>query len=73
MVVSGYWGVVCCSDASALTINQQSSEVLPSLGNLIRRALLRRFVGPPAEEGRSMAKAAAAKVVVLDLDHEPRL
>jgi hypothetical protein len=39
---------------------------------LLERALARGFVGPPADEFRSMAEAIAADVIVAHLRHEDR-
>src|ERR1700704_1464524 len=52
---------------------QQLHQIPLLLLHLIHRALLRRFVGPPAQQARAVAETVAREVVVADLDHELRL
>jgi hypothetical protein len=42
-------------------------------GQLIEGALPRGFVGPPSQEPCAVAEAVAGEMIVLDLDHQPRL
>src|SRR5690606_14627230 len=56
-----------------LSAVEQPHHVRLRLVQLRERALARRLVGSPAQQARAVAEAAAAEMVVGDLDHEAGL
>src|SRR4051794_40616852 len=50
--------------------DQQLHRIDRFLLQLIQRALPRRLVGPPAQDGGAVAETVAAEMIVADLDHQ---
>src|SRR3954470_24338122 len=61
------------SDSSAAESCQQLHRIDRPLFELLQGTLLRRLIGPPAQDRGAVTKAFTGEMIVGDLDHELRL